>query len=135
VVDADEQWYFKPEGPNVLGSAASELRSKPVDAHPPEIDIAMGIERINDNTNLAIRSVQNTWAGLRTFSEDRNPVVGFEPTAPGFFWLAGQGGYGIKTSPVLGELAASLIVSNTFPERISSFGITRSELAPERFAR
>jgi len=135
VVDADEQWYFKPEGPNVLGSGASELRSEPVDARPPEIDIAMGIERINDNTNLAIRSVQNTWAGLRTFSADRNPVVGFDPSAPGFFWLAGQGGYGIKTSPVLGELSAALITSNEFPHRITSFGITRAELAPDRLRR
>jgi len=135
VVDADEQWYFKPEGPNVLGSGASELPSEPTDARPPEIDIAMGIEKINNHTNLAIRSVQNTWAGLRTFSADRNPVVGFDSSAPGFFWLAGQGGYGIKTSPVLGELAASLIVSNTIPQRITSFGITRAELAPERFAR
>lgn len=135
VVDANERWYFKPEGPNVLGSGASELPSEPVDARPPEIDIALGIEKINSNTNLSIRSVRNTWAGLRTFSPDRNPVVGFDVSAPGFFWLAGQGGYGIKTSPVLGELSASLIVSDVFPDRITSFGINRADLAPGRFSR
>lgn len=134
VVDADERWYFKPEGPNVLGSGASEIPSEPVDASAPEIDVALGIERINANTNLSIRSVHNTWAGLRTFSPDRNPVVGFDTAAPGFFWLAGQGGYGIKTSPALGELSASLIVSDIFPERIASFGISRDELAPHRFS-
>lgn len=132
VVDAGEQWYFKPEGPNVLGSGASELPSDPVDARPPEIDVALGIEKINTATELSIRSVLNTWAGLRTFTADRVPVVGFEPTAPGFFWLAGQGGYGIKTSPALGELAAELILANSVPDTISRFGITRESLAPER---
>ena len=132
VVDAGEQWYFKPEGPNVLGSGASELPSDPVDARPPEIDVALGIEKINTATTLSIRSVRNTWAGLRTFASDRIPVVGFDRTAPGFFWLAGQGGYGIKTSPALGELAASLILTDTVPATVSAFGVTRESLAPER---
>jgi D-arginine dehydrogenase len=132
VVDAGEQWYFKPEGPNVLGSGASELPSDPVDARPPEIDVALGIEKINTATTLSIRSVRNTWAGLRTFASDRIPVVGFDRTAPGFFWLAGQGGYGIKTSPALGELAASLILTDTIPATVSAFGVTRESLAPER---
>ncbi|MEN8238538.1 MAG: FAD-binding oxidoreductase, partial [Actinomycetota bacterium] len=135
VVDAAERWYFKPEGPNVLGSGASELPSDPVDARPPEIDVARGIEKINSATTLSIRSVRNTWAGLRTFAPDRIPVVGFDGTAPGFFWLAGQGGYGIKTSPALGELAASLILTDTVPDTVSAFGITRESLAPERFRR
>jgi len=133
VVDAREQWYFKPEGPNVLGSGASELPSGPVDARPPEIDVALGIEKINSATTLSIRSVRNTWAGLRTFAPDRVPVVGFDNTAPGFFWLAGQGGYGIKTSPALGELAASLILTDSVPDAISAFGINRDALAPGRF--
>ncbi len=133
VIDGDERWYFKPEGPNVLGSAASELPSQPLDARPPEIDIALGIERINQATNLAIRSVLNTWAGLRTFTADRVPAVGFDAHVPGFFWLVGQGGYGIKTSPALGELAASLILSGSIPPRIAEHGVTRESLAPSRF--
>ena len=133
VVDAGERWYFKPEGPHVLGSGASELPSEAVDARPPEIDIALGIEKINAATNLSIRSVRNTWAGLRTFAPDRAPVVGFDSHAAGFFWLAGQGGYGIKTSPALGELAASLILEDSVPARISAFGINREALSPARF--
>jgi len=133
VLDAGVRWYFKPEGPHVLGSGASELPSEPVDARPPEIDIALGIEKINSATTLSIRSVRNTWAGLRTFAPDRIPVVGFDNAAPGFFWLAGQGGYGIKTSPALGELAASLILKDEVPDSISAFGITRESLTPARF--
>ncbi len=135
IVNADVKWYFKPEGPNVLGSAASELPSEPLDAKPPELDIALGIERINEAADFAIRSVRNTWAGLRTFAPDRVPAVGFDPHAPGFFWLVGQGGYGIKTSPAIGELAASLVLSDSVPERIAGFGVTREMLAPDRFRR
>ncbi len=135
VVDAAEQWYLKPEGPHVLGSAASELPSAPVDARPPEIDIALGIEKINTATTLEIRSVRNTWAGLRTFAPDRIPVVGFDERSPGFFWLAGQGGYGIKTSPALGSLTASLILDGAVPEHLSACGVTAEALAPRRLRR
>lgn len=132
VVDAREQWYFKPEGPNLLGSAGSELPSAPCDARPPEIDVALGIERINDATKLEIRSVNNTWAGLRTFTPDRVPAVGFDPGHDGFFWLVGQGGYGIMTSPAIGELSASLILTDSVPDRLGTGGITRDSLSPVR---
>ena len=132
VVEADVSWYFKPEGPNVLGSAASELPSGAVDARAPELDVALGIEKLNTAAAFGIRSVRNTWAGLRTFTADGSPAVGFDDSARGFFWLVGQGGYGIKTSPALGELAASLIVSDTVPDAIAAFGITRDSLAPGR---
>ena len=132
VVDVDEQWYFKPEGPNLLGSAASQLFSEPHDARAPEIDVALGIERINAATDLAIRSVRTTWAGLRTFTADRIPAVGFDPDAPDFFWLVGQGGSGIMTSPAIGELAASLILSDTIPQRIAAYGVPRESLDPRR---
>ena len=133
VIDAHEQWYFKPEGPNVLGSAASELPSPPTDARPPEIDVALGIERINTMSNLSIRSVKATWAGLRTFTPDRNPAIGFDPDHEGFFWLVGQGGYGIMTSPAIGELSASLIVSDKVSQRAERFGVSSDSLAPGRF--
>jgi D-arginine dehydrogenase len=132
VVDAREQWYIKPEGPFMLGSAASEIPSEPLDARAPEIDVALGIERINAATTLSIRSVRNTWAGLRTFTPDRIPAVGFDDAHDGFFWLVGQGGYGIKTSPAIGRLAAGLIVDGRVPDDISAFGITEAELSPRR---
>lgn len=132
VADARERWYFKPEGPNILGSAESEIPSPPCDARAPEIDVALGIERINDATKLEIRSVNNTWAGLRTFTPDRVPAVGFDPGHDGFFWLVGQGGYGIMTSPALGELSASLILTDSVPDRLAAGGITRDSLSPAR---
>jgi len=133
VVDVAERWYFKPEGPNILGSAASELPSPPMDARPSEEDVALGIERINTVTSLGIRSVVSTWAGLRTFTPDRTPAVGFDGGDPTFFWLVGQGGYGIKTSPAMGRLAAGLISQGSVPDDLRELGVTAAELDPARF--
>jgi D-arginine dehydrogenase len=133
IVDVEEQWYFKPEGQNLLGSAASELLSPPMDARADEEDVARGIERINAVTSLGIRTVTTAWAGLRTFTTDRTPAVGFEPDDPTFFWLVGQGGYGIKTSPAMGQLTAGLISHGMVPDGLRQFGITAGDLDPARF--
>jgi D-arginine dehydrogenase len=133
VVDMGERWYMKPEGPHLLGSAASEIPEEPSDARHDEHDIALGIMRITEATTLTIRSVKNQWAGLRTFTPDRVPAVGFDPDVPNFFWLVGQGGYGIHTSPALGAMAASLIVGNRIPDRIAAHGITSEMFDPVRF--
>jgi D-arginine dehydrogenase len=132
IVDARERWYLKPEGPHMLGSAASELPGEPRDARPDELDIALGIEKVNNATNLQIRSVKNTWAGLRTFTSDRIPAVGRDEREPSFFWLVGQGGYGIKTSPAMGDIAAGLLVDDEIPAAVAEFGVSREDLAPQR---
>lgn len=131
-IDVDERWYCKPEGRNLLGSTADEVPSDPVDARPADEDVALGIERINGATTLGIRSVLSTWAGLRTFTSDRIPAVGPDAAEPTFVWVAGLGGYGIKTSPAIGELVAGLVLDNAVPERLTSAGITAGELAPRR---
>jgi D-arginine dehydrogenase len=77
--------------------------------------------------------VRHRWAGLRVFSPDRTPVVGFEPTAPGFFWCAGQGGYGIQTSPALGRAAAALALGGGLPSDLLDLGLTAQCLSPLRF--
>jgi D-arginine dehydrogenase len=132
VVDAHEQWYMKPEGPNMIGSAASEIPTEPSDVRAEEIDNALGIERINDASRLEIRSVKNTWAGLRTFTPDRAPAVGWG-SDPHFFWLVGQGGYGIKTSPAIGEYAASLLLGRELPASVVAAGVDPMDLDPSRF--
>ena len=109
VWDIGDRFYFEPEGPLLLVSPVDETPSEPCDARPETEDIALGVEELEAATTLRVRGVRRTWAGLRTFAPDRVPVAGFDPDHPGFFWLAGQGGYGIKTSPALGRLAAALI--------------------------
>ena len=109
VWDVGNRFYFEPEGGMLLASPADEIPSEPCDARPRTEDIALGVEELEAATTLRVRGVRRTWAGLRTFAPDDVPVVRFAPDRPGFLWLAGQGGYGIKTAPALGRMAAELV--------------------------
>ncbi len=132
-VDVEEQFYFKPESGRILCSPADETPSEPCDAQPEEIDIATAIDRIQGLLDLEVRKIESKWAGLRTFAPDKTPVVGFDPEVPGFFWLAGQGGYGIQTSPAMAEIAAALILETPLPQTIIESGVDPATLAPGRF--
>jgi len=133
VLDADETFYFKPDAGRILASPADETPSPPCDAQPEDLDIAVTVDRIETATTLQVRRIAAKWAGLRTFAPDKTPVVGMDPDAPGFFWLAGQGGYGIMTSPALGAVAADLITEGGFGEAVSGPGVSAAALSPARF--
>lgn len=133
VADMAETFYFRPEGDALLISPADETPSDPVDAKPDELDVALAIERVNAATTLGIRSVRTAWAGLRTFAPDRLPVAGYDPAVPGFFWLAGQGGYGIQMAPALAVLADALVRGEPVPAALQAEGVEPAELAPGRF--
>jgi D-arginine dehydrogenase len=135
VIDVDEQFYFKPEGSRLMGSLAEETPMHPHDVRPEEIDVARAIDRIQAATSMQVRHVTNTWAGLRTFAPDRLPVVGFDPEHAGFFWLAGQGGYGIMTSPSLARAAAGLVTEGRLPEDLTAAGLSADEISPARLRR
>lgn len=130
VIDIDEQFYFKPEAGKILMSPADETPVEPYDAWPEDIDLATAIDRIQRVANIPVRQILHSWAGLRTFVSDRTPVVGFDDDVPGFFWLVGQGGYGIQTSPALSSLAASLIRNAGIPDDLAMIDV--AALAPAR---
>lgn len=131
--DIHTSFYFRPEGrTQILGSPADETPCDPCDAQPDEIDIATAADRIENAINFPIRRIEHKWAGLRNFVKDRLPVAGFDDAAPNFFWLAGQGGAGIKTSPVMARIAESLITGNAFPAELAAYGITPQTLSPKR---
>jgi D-arginine dehydrogenase len=132
VVDAEESWYFRPESGRLMGSPADEVDSPPCDAQPDEMDIAIAVDRIEQATIFQIRRLASRWAGLRSFVADRTMVAGFAPEAKGFFWLAGQGGYGIQTAPAMARLAASLASGGGLPADVAQFGVTAADLAPDR---
>lgn len=134
-IDFDETWYIKPEVGQFLGSPADETPSPPCDAQPEEMDIAIAVERIETATTLSIRRIKNKWAGLRSFVADKNLVVGHDPKVEGFFWLAGQGGYGIQTGEAAGRLAASLALGKGLPADIAALGVSEPALSPARFTR
>jgi D-arginine dehydrogenase len=130
--DVDESFYANPEGAQFLCSPADETPSDPCDAKPDDLEIAGAIEAINAATTIGVRSVASSWAGLRTFAPDRNLVLGHDPQAPGFFWLAGQGGFGIQTSPAAARLAAALVLGQPVPPDLVARGLEVERLAPRR---
>jgi D-arginine dehydrogenase len=133
VNDVDEQFYFKPEGGSLFLSPADETPVEPSDAQPDEWDIAAAVERVEAVTTLQITRLKARWAGLRTFAPDRTPVAGFSDEGAGFFWLAGQGGYGIQTAPALSRAAAALILEAPLPDDLQSLHGELAALSPGRF--
>jgi len=135
VVDVDEQFYFKPESGRILASPADETPVPPCDVYPEDYDVALAIDRVEKATTLSIKNIRRKWAGLRCFVEDKTPVVGMDAALPGFFWLAGQGGYGIMTSPAMARAAATLIVDRRLPEDLAASGLVPEDLSPARLQR
>lgn len=118
--EVTEAWYVKPDAGRLLCSPADEIPSPACDAQPEELDVAICVDRIETAFDLAIRRVESRWAGLRCFARDKTPVLGFDPRAEGFFWLAGQGGYGIQTAPAMATLAAAQITGEAAPEGLAA---------------
>lgn len=132
VIDVDEQWYFKPDAGRILASPADETPSPPCDAQPDEYDVALLVDRLARVTRLAVPRIRARWAGLRSFVEDKTIVAGFDPDVDGFFWLAGQGGYGIQTAPAVARAAAALVSRAAIPADIAELGIDAAALSPSR---
>src|SRR5690242_225390 len=110
-----DELYFAPESGRLFASPMDEVPSEPCDAQPGEYEVALAAHRMEERTTVAVRQIHSKWAGLRTFTSDRHPAVGFAPDAEGFFWLAGQGGFGLQTSPAIARIAASLISGQPWP--------------------
>ena len=132
VVGVDESYYFKPDAGQLLGSPANADPTLPHDVVPEELDIALGIHQIEAVTTLTIRRPASTWAGLRSFVPDGEMVIGWDEHCPGFFWLAGQGGYGIQSAAGASELAASLLRGSALPGELVRHGVDPRALAPQR---
>jgi len=128
--DALERFYFKGEGDNrVWVSPHDETASDPCDAAADEVDIATAIDRFESVVDWPIEAVERSWAGLRSFAPDRLPVFGFD-SVPGFFWCAGQGGFGIQTSPAAAKLCAALLSDED--SRASPPRLNPAALSPQR---
>lgn len=132
VVGIDEDFYFKPDAGLLLGSPANADLVPPHDVVAEELDVATGIARIEEAMTMTIRRPLRTWAGLRSFVASGDLVGGFDDAVPGFFWCCGQGGYGIQTSPAMGEACAASILGHAVPSRIADQGLTFDALAARR---
>ena len=135
VIGIDESYYFKPDAGQLLGSPANADPVDPHDVQAEEIDVATGIFHIEQVSAMQIRRPRHVWAGLRSFVSDGDLVVGPDALAPGFFWVAAQGGYGIQSAPAVARLAASSVLGLPFPEDLARFGVRAEALAPARLQR
>ncbi|MFL6752544.1 MAG: NAD(P)/FAD-dependent oxidoreductase [Sphingomicrobium sp.] len=126
-----DELYFAPESGRLFASPMDEVPSDPCDAQPDEFEVALAAFRMEERTTLKVERVHSRWAGLRTFTPDRHPAVGFAAGAEGFFWLAGQGGFGLQTSPAMARIAASLIAGGDWPVK----DVAPEDLSPGRFSR
>ncbi|WP_415973979.1 NAD(P)/FAD-dependent oxidoreductase [Rhodococcus sp. 077-4] len=130
--DMDEKFYIKPEGAQLLCSPADETPTEPSDARPDELEMARAFDAIAEATTLTARHVRSSWAGLRSFVPDRTPVVGFDRQVEGFFWCAGQGGYGIQTCAALARVGATIVRGERVPEDVAVKGLDEADLSPSR---
>jgi D-arginine dehydrogenase len=131
-IGVDESYYVKPDAGLLLGSPANADPVPPHDVQAEELDVALAIDRIQTMTTLSIRRPKHVWAGLRSFAPDGSFVGGYDDKVPGFFWAAGQGGYGIQSSAAAGELYAALLLGRAVPEHIARFNANVEELSPAR---
>ena len=131
IFGAGEGWYCKPDAGALIVSPAEEEPSTPHDAFADDMVLAEGLARYEEMVTEPVTRMLANWAGLRTFSPDRAPVIGFDRAEPAFFWLAGQGGYGFQSAPAASQLAADLLTASDTrlaPDLIAS-------LSPDRFSR
>lgn len=128
----DGEAYFKPDAGKIMASPGDQTPAAPHDAQPEEWDVAVLVDWLESRTTLSIRRIAHSWAGLRSFVDDEVPVVGFDRQAENFFWLAGQGGFGIMMAPALSKAARNLIVSGMLPLDLRNRGIEERHLSPDR---
>jgi D-arginine dehydrogenase len=125
-----DELYFAPESGRLFASPMDEVPSDPCDAQPDEYEVALAAHRMEERTIVKVERIHSRWAGLRSFTSDKHPAAGFAPDAEDFFWLAGQGGFGLQTSPAMAAIVESLIVRAPWP----AADVAREQLLPDRFA-
>ena len=125
-------FYMLPEAGQILVSPVDEVDDEPSDAAPEEYDTALAAYQLEQYTTLTVTRIAHRWAGLRSFVADRTPTAGFDTDAPGFFWLAGQGGYGLQTAPAMAAIVEALATGGAWPEGLEALGVPPEQVTPER---
>ena len=133
VTDMGETWYAKPQSGKMIVSSADATPVDPHDAYADDMAIAEGIERLMNATTIEVTRLDSSWGGLRTFAPDGSPVIGYDPHTEGFFWLVGQGGYGIQSAPALSRSAAAMVLGKEIPGDVLGAGLILSDISPQRF--
>ena len=134
-IDVEEELYFKPDAGRLICSPADETPSPPCDAQPEDLDVAIAVDRLGKATTLEVNRIVSRWAGLRSFVSDHSLVIGPDTDLEDFHWVAGQGGYGIQTSPAVARTVAALATGGDVPADLLALGLKRSDIDPARLQR
>ncbi len=132
ITDLSDTFYFKPESGGLLVCPCDETVTTPGDTQAEELDVATAVARLEAVTTLSIRRIKHRWAGLRSFVADETPVLGASADAPGFFWAAALGGFGVQTAPAVGAALASLVTAKKLPSDLAAEGLREVQLSPNR---
>lgn len=132
IADTEVSFYIKPEGKTLMVCPSDETPAEAGDVFPEELDIAIAIDRMQQWLDIPVQRVQHSWAGLRSFFDDKDPVAGFDPLAEGLFWYAGQGGFGVQSAPALSRAAAAILLGQPVPQTLGDAGLTHARLSPQR---
>ena len=132
VKTALDDFYILPDSGRLIASPVDEVECAACDAQPEDYDIALAAWKVEQYTNLPVERIAHRWAGLRTFAADRVPAAGFDHDAPGFFWLVGQGGYGLQTAPSMAAVAEALVTRGAWPEGLAELGAGPAEIGVGR---
>jgi D-arginine dehydrogenase len=124
-----DELYFAAESGRLFASPMDEVPSEPTDAQPDELEVALAAYRMEERTTVKVERIHSRWAGLRTFTPDKHPAAGHGAGAEDFFWLAGQGGFGLQTSPAMAKATAALVLGTSWPLA----DVSPAELSPDRF--
>lgn len=127
-----DEFYMLPDAGRLLASPVDEVPSDPCDARPDDYEVALAAWQVERYTTLPVPRITHKWAGLRTFTTDRVPTAGFAPDAPGFFWLAGQGGYGLQTAPAMAAIVEALATGGDWPAGLAERGVRPEQIRPDR---
>jgi len=133
VIDVEQGFYFKPDGGNLLLSPADETDVEPMDAYTDIMDVAVAVDKVTQVLDIEVTRVSHEWAGLRSFVADQSPVIGVDSDNDRFFWLAGQGGYGIQMAPGIAKLAVTLLLKEPIPEKLNDMGFDFNSVSPRRY--
>jgi D-arginine dehydrogenase len=128
----DSDAYLKPDAGRIMASLGDQTPCEPQDAQPDDYDVAVLVDWLETRTHITVKRIGSSWAGLRSFVQDETPVVGFDSHIEGFFWLAGQGGYGIMMAPALAKAAAGLILADELPRFLLDSNVSKADLDPRR---
>ena len=128
----DDGFYMLPDAGRLLASPMDTTPSPPCDVQPEEYEMALAAWRVEEATSLKVDRISARWAGLRTFTTDKVPTAGFAADCPDFFWLAGQGGYGLQTAPAMAMAVEALMFDLEWPEQLTSRGVHPHHLLPDR---